>query len=49
MKRTTKKITLACQECFHKNYSINKSNDARLVINKYCKFCNKQTEHKEEK
>ncbi|WP_024543815.1 50S ribosomal protein L33 [Metamycoplasma salivarium] len=45
----TKKISLACSECKHKNYSVNKSNNARLEIKKFCKYCNKQTLHKEEK
>ncbi|WP_373436567.1 50S ribosomal protein L33 [Metamycoplasma equirhinis] len=47
--KKTKKITLACQECLAKNYSINRSNDARLEIKKFCKHCNIQTLHKEEK
>ncbi|ENY68516.1 50S ribosomal protein L33 [Metamycoplasma auris 15026] len=44
-----KKVSLACQVCLHKNYSINKSNEKRLEIKKFCKFCNSQTLHKEEK
>jgi large subunit ribosomal protein L33 len=43
-------ITLACQECKRRNYSTkkNKRNDPdRLEINKYCKWCRRQTVHKE--
>ncbi|TDU98128.1 50S ribosomal protein L33 [Metamycoplasma hyosynoviae] len=46
---TTKKISLACSTCQHKNYTMNKSNDKRLEINKFCKYCNSKTLHKEEK
>ncbi|TPR53909.1 50S ribosomal protein L33 [Metamycoplasma neophronis] len=47
--KKTKKVTLACQECLQKNYSVNKSSEARLEIKKFCKHCNVQTLHKEEK
>ncbi|RMA77563.1 large subunit ribosomal protein L33 [Metamycoplasma subdolum] len=47
--KSTKKVSLACQVCFRKNYYTKKSNSARLEIKKFCSFCNKQTEHKEEK
>ncbi|TPE56563.1 50S ribosomal protein L33 [[Mycoplasma] falconis] len=47
--KKTKKITMACQECLTKNYTLNKSSEARLELNKFCKKCNKQTLHKEEK
>ena len=48
------KITLACTEpgCAQRNYDTqkNKKNDnERLVMNKYCRFCRKTTEHKETK
>lgn len=46
------KITLVCSECKQRNYdtSKNKKNDPdRLELNKYCKFCRKQTLHKESK
>ena len=33
------KITLACTECKQRNYN----------INKYCRFCRKQTLHREAK
>ncbi|ACF07042.1 50S ribosomal protein L33 [Metamycoplasma arthritidis] len=47
--KNTKKITLACQVCLAKNYSTNKSVTNRLEIKKFCKHCNMQTLHKEEK
>lgn len=45
-------VTLACAECKQRNYQTNKNkkNDPdRLELNKYCKFCKKQTAHKETK
>ena len=45
----TKKISLACEICDSKNYTVNKSNSKRLEIKKFCKKCNKSTLHKEEK
>ncbi|SHK00025.1 50S ribosomal protein L33 [Propionispora hippei] len=45
-------VTLACTECKQRNYQTNKNkkNDPdRLEFNKYCKFCKKQTAHKETK
>jgi len=45
-------VTLACTECKNRNYQTNKNkkNDPdRLEFNKYCKFCKKQTLHKETK
>jgi large subunit ribosomal protein L33 len=46
------KITLACEECKHRNFDTvkNKKNDPdRLVLRKHCRFCRKHTEHKETK
>ena len=46
------KITLACSECKQRNYETkkNKKNDPdRLEMNKYCRFCNKHTLHRETK
>ena len=46
------KITFECTECKHRNYDSikNKKNDPdRLVMNKYCPFCKKHTEHKASK
>ena len=46
------KITLACTVCSQRNYDTqkNKKNDnERIVLNKYCRFCKKTTEHKETK
>ena len=46
------KITLACTECKQRNYdtSKNKKNDPdRIEMMKFCKFCKKQTTHKETK
>ena len=45
-------VTLVCTECKRKNYTTpkNKKNDTtRLELNKFCKFCRKNTVHKEEK
>ncbi|MEG6587004.1 50S ribosomal protein L33 [Dendrosporobacter sp. 1207_IL3150] len=45
-------VTLACVECKQRNYQSNKNkkNDPdRLEFNKYCKFCQKHTLHKETK
>ncbi len=45
-------VTLVCSECKQKNYREEKSKrntPERLSLNKYCKFCRKRTEHKEEK
>lgn len=46
------KITLACTECKQRNYESfkNKKNDPnRIELKKYCRFCKKQTLHKETK
>ncbi len=46
------KITLACTDCKQRNYHTmkNKNNDPdRIELKKYCKFCGKQTVHKETK
>ena len=45
-------VTMACTECKQRNYQTNKNkkNDPdRIELNKYCKFCKKQTLHKETK
>ena len=45
-------IALVCTECKHENYVTvkNKKNDPeKLELNKFCKWCNKQTVHKEKK
>lgn len=45
-------ITLACQDCKRKNYTTekNKKNTKdRIVISKFCPWCGKHTDHKEEK
>ena len=44
------KITLACQECKHRNYITkkNRRNDPdRLELKKFCPNCRAHTEHKE--
>ena len=44
------KITLACTVCKQRNYDTmkNKKNDPdRMTLKKYCRFCKKQTEHRE--
>ena len=43
-------ITLACEDCKRRNYQTNKSkrnNPDRLTLRKYCRWCRKQTSHKE--
>ncbi len=45
-------VTLRCEECGHENYreEKNKRNTPdRLELNKYCKYCQKTTVHKEKK
>ena len=45
-------VTLACTECKQRNYQTNKNKKhttERLELNKYCKFCKKQTSHRETK
>ena len=44
------KVILACTECKQRNYNTmkNKKNDPdRMTLKKYCRFCKKQTEHRE--
>ena len=46
------KVTLACTECKQRNYNTMKNkrnNTERLELMKYCKFCKKETLHKESK
>lgn len=45
-----KKIVLACSECKTRNYSTNKTENAkteRIIMKKYCKICGKHTTHTE--
>ncbi len=45
-------VTLECTECKRRNYTTSKNkttNKDRLELKKYCKWCNKQTTHKETK
>jgi large subunit ribosomal protein L33 len=44
------KITLACQECKHRNYITkkNRRNDPdRLDLKKFCPNCRRHTDHRE--
>lgn len=46
------KITLSCTECKQRNYNTTKNkrnNPDRIEMMKYCKFCKKETLHKETK
>ena len=46
------KVILACTECKQRNYNTMKNkrnNTDRIELMKYCKFCNKETLHKETK
>jgi len=42
------KVLLICEECLSRNYSttINKGDTKKLEFKKYCKHCNKVTNHK---
>ena len=43
-------ITLACEECKHRNYQTNKSkrnNPIGSRLRKYCRWCRKHTSHRE--
>ena len=45
-------ITLECTECKQRNYRTSKNrrtNNKRLELKKYCKFCKTHTLHKETK
>lgn len=46
-----KKVTLICEICLSRNYSVMKHKDAkeRLTIKKFCKRCGTHTTHKESK
>ncbi|GAA3021881.1 50S ribosomal protein L33 [Tetragenococcus solitarius] len=47
-----KKAVLACSICGSRNYTKTTSqrkDGQRLAINKFCKYCNKHTLHKETK
>ena len=46
------KVILACTECKQRNYDTTKnkkSDPDRIELMKYCRFCKKQTLHKETK
>ena len=46
------KVTLECTECKQRNYDTmkNKKNDPeRIELRKYCRFCRRETMHKETK
>ena len=46
------RVTLACTECKQRNYNTTKNkrnNPERIEMMKYCKFCRKETLHKETK
>lgn len=46
------KVTLACTDCKQRNYNTTKNkrnNPDRLEMMKYCKFCKKETLHRETK
>jgi large subunit ribosomal protein L33 len=43
-------ITLACEECKHRNYQTNKSkrnSPDRVTLRKYCRWCRHHTSHRE--
>ena len=46
------KVTLSCTECKQRNYNTTKNkrnNPDRIEMMKYCKFCKKETLHRETK
>ena len=46
------RVMLACTECKQRNYNTTKNkrnNPERLEMMKYCKFCKKETLHRETK
>ena len=46
------KVTLSCTECKQRNYNTTKNkrnNPDRVEMMKYCKFCKKETLHRETK
>ena len=45
------KVTLSCTECKQRNYNTtkNKRNNSERLMMKYCKFCRKETLHRETK
>ena len=46
------KVTLSCTECKQRNFNTTKNkrnNSERLELMKYCKFCKKETLHRETK
>ena len=46
------KVTLSCTECKQRNYNTTKNkrnNPEGLEMMKYCKFCKKETLHRETK
>lgn len=47
--KKNKKITLVCNECYSRNYSLKQSDSGsqqKLEVKKYCPKCNKHTSHK---
>ena len=44
-----KKAALACSVCGSRNYTLTLGQNERLELKKFCKFCNKQTLHRETK
>lgn len=46
------KVTLACEDCKQRNYITKKNKrntPERLEMKKYCRFCQKHTNHRETK
>ncbi|HVE80595.1 MAG TPA: 50S ribosomal protein L33 [Candidatus Dormibacteraeota bacterium] len=51
-KRNRPFIALECPECHNRNYTTSKNpknTTDRLLLNKFCKHCGKNTQHKESK
>ncbi len=49
-KDTVQLVTLACSVCGRHNYHTRRNRNntrQKLVLNKYCRWCVKRTEHKE--
>ncbi|RNF38653.1 50S ribosomal protein L33 [Planococcus salinus] len=44
-----KKIVLSCSKCASRNYAVPSKAESgtRLVLKKFCAYCNEHTEHKQ--
>ncbi len=50
VREMSKKITLSCDRCGSRNYSVPARKDTsteRLTLKKFCRYCNAHTVHKQ--